>query len=233
MKKIVLLMSVMMMFTFSCKKTVDSEKKSWEYNLKKLSKLSYEYPTFKQVLMMQQKDAEKVMNEASSIGDEKAKIEKMAQANSMLRATFIRNLEQVSSLKESISKKSIRVRGLTMPYEKRMSATQAIYSGERAVRDADAKLQSTVTNTTEAEALSSLAMSGLKIAETSLNTIIKDAETKMKADEKKNKEIETAKINAEKAKTEAAKPIKCPYCGTLNIAGSTTCKSCGAPLTKK
>jgi len=233
MKKTALLLSFMLMFAFSCKKSVDSEKKSWEYNLKKITKLSYEYPSFKSVLLQQQKDAEKVMNEASSISDEKAKIEKMSQANSMIRSGFVRNLEKISDIKESISKKSIKVRGMSMPYDKKMSVNQAIYAGERAVRTADEKLKSSVTNKNEAEALSSLALSGLKSAESNISSLIREVESLKKAEDKKKQEIEKTKVAAEKTKVEAAKPIKCPYCGTLNVATATKCKSCGAPISKK
>jgi hypothetical protein len=99
-----------MVFSLACKKTVDSEKKAWEYNLKKMTELSYEYPTFKNVIMDQQKAAEALMNDSASISDEKAKIEKMASANSMLRSTFLRNLEKITDLKDSISRKAVQVR---------------------------------------------------------------------------------------------------------------------------
>lgn len=233
MKRTALVLSVILMFAVSCKKTVDSEKKSWEYNLKKITKLSYEYPSFKTILAGQQSKAEAVMKESESISDEKAKIKKMSEANSLLKVAFIRNLEKITSTKESITSKSVKVRGMSMPYEKRRGADQAVFAGERAITDADIKLKNSVTNTGEADALSSLVLTTLRSAESNLTSIISEVEALKAAEKKKEQQVQAAKAKVEKEKAEAAKPIKCEYCGTINPANSTTCKSCGAPLKKK
>ena len=233
MRKTALLFSALMLFSLACKKTVDSEKKAWEYNLKRMTKLSYEYPSFKGVIGEQQKAAEAVMNEAASISDEKAKIEKMAGANSMMRVTFLRNLDRITDLKDSINRKAIQVRGMSMSWDKRSGADQAVYSGERAVSEADVKLKSPVTTVQEAEALSSIALRTLERADSGLQSIIRDVEAQKKTEQAKEKQLQEEKAKVEQTRIESTQPVKCSYCGTLNEPTAVNCKNCGAPLPKK
>ena len=99
MKKIALILIVCLSFFASCKKTVESEKKSWDLNLRLANELKYEFPSFSNVINEQIKIAETAMNEALAVSDEKMKIQKMADANSLLNSTFIRNLKEIKSLK--------------------------------------------------------------------------------------------------------------------------------------
>jgi len=81
MKKFTAIMIAFLLLAVSCKKTVESEQKAWEINLRIANQLAYEYPNFDNVIKEQVKFAESVMNESNSISDEKAKIQKMADAN--------------------------------------------------------------------------------------------------------------------------------------------------------
>ena len=49
-------------------------------------------------------------------------------------------------------------------------------------------------------------------------------------EKKKTDQLAADKAAADKKKADEAKPIKCTYCGTLNLPTAVKCKSCGAPL---
>ncbi len=233
MKKTALFLTILLAFTVSCKKTVDSELKSWDANLKNLKQLTYEYPSFKSVIEQQMKAAESTMTHAKAMTDEKQKIEKMSEANSQLRQGFIRNLKNIKNLKETLRSKAIEVKGLDIPFSEKMAANRAVSYSDRMKNEGDTNLKSIVTSTSDAEALSSLVLSDLKSAESGLDKVVRAYKSKKDAEKKKADEKKIVNEKEMKQKTEAAKPIKCPYCGTENPAGSANCKSCGAPFDKK
>ncbi len=232
MKKIALFLVLSIVFLASCKKTVESEKRSWDVNLREANELKYEYPSFTNAINDQIKIAETAMNESAAIGDEKLKIQKMADANALLNATFIRNLKEIKTLKYSVRTKSTEARGLKLEYNEMMSANQAIADGERAVFDSDMKLKNPVNSRTDADALSGLVLSDLRTAVSNLDRVITKVKERENLEKKKTEQIAADKAAAEKQKTDAAQPIKCSYCGELNLATAVNCKACGAPLKK-
>jgi rubrerythrin len=232
MKKIALFLVLILAIFASCKKTVESEKRSWDINLKETTELKFEYPSFTNVLNEQIKTAETAMNEALTISDEKLKIQKMADANNLLNAVFVRNLKEIKSLKYSVRTKSTEVRGLKLEYNEMMSSNQAISDGERIVYDSDMKLKNVISSKADADALSGLVLSDLRTAVSSLDRVIAKVKERENLEKKKTEQIAADKAAAEKQKTDAAQPIKCTYCGTLNVPTASKCKSCGAPLTK-
>ncbi len=240
MKKTVLLLAVLLAFTTSCKKTAESEQKAWDRNVKTLKQLTYEYPSFKSLIEEQIKTATVTMDAAKAISDEKAKTQKMAQANSELMTKFIRNLKKVKSFTAIIKAKTIKLRGYNLPYPENMGANRAIAEGDRAITEAEARLKAPVASKMDAEALSSLAVSKLRSAKKGLESIISQVKKKKKEEKKKLKE---AKHSQEKSMSTGGhdthkpaaveKPIKCQYCGTMSPPSAKNCKSCGAPLSKK
>lgn len=232
MKKIALFLVLSLIVIASCKKSVESEKRSWDVNLREANELKYEYPTFSNVINDQIKIAEAAMNEAQTITDEKMKIQKMADANALLNATFVRNLKEIKTLKYSVRTKSTEARGLKLEYNEMMSSNQAIADGERAVYDSDIKLKNTVGSRSDADALSGLVLADLKTAVANLDRVIAKVKERENLEKKKTEQVAADKAAVEKQKTEAEQPIKCSYCGVLNLASAVNCKSCGAPLKK-
>ena len=232
MKKTMFILIALLLLSVSCKKTVESEKKSWDVNLRTLNQLIYEYPSFTNVIKEQIKAAEVIMNEAISITDEQTKIKRMADANSTLRCQFVRNLEDIKSLKQTIRSKTGELRGLKLAFNEMMTANQAMSDGEKIIFDSDIKLRNIVNTKNDADALSNLVLSDLKLAESNITRIITTVKDREALAQKQIQADESAKKAVEQKKVEDAKPVKCGYCGELNPAGSTKCKSCGAPLTK-
>ncbi|HOP63512.1 MAG TPA: hypothetical protein PK358_10140 [Spirochaetota bacterium] len=233
MKKISLLMITVMLFAVSCKKTVESEQKAWEVNLRMANQLCYEYPNFDAVIKEQIKSAEMIMNEAKGISDEKSKIKRMADANSMLRSQFIRNLDEIKSLKQGIRTKSSDLRGMKLPYNEMMSANSAISEGQRAIYDSEMKIKRPVNSRSDAEALTNLVVSDLELAESGIEKMISTVKEREAEEKKVAQKAEEVKKTEEQKKIEQAQPVKCQYCGVLNPPDAKTCKGCGAALTKK
>ncbi len=233
MKKLSLLLVAVLALGVSCKKTVEGEKKAWERNLKNIETLSYEYPSFKTVLNEQITRAEPVMKAAEAIIDEKEKIKKMGEANSLLNAAFVRNLGEIKSLKEGLKTKIIDVRGLDLEYSERRGADRAIDDADDALRQADYKLRENIENATQADVVTNAVVSNLKSAESNLERITEKVAEREEEEQKVEEEKELAEEKAEEEKRQAALPVKCEYCGTENSPDAETCKSCGAPLPKK
>ncbi len=232
MKNTALLLVLALLFAAGCKKTVESEKRLWDASLREANELKYEYPTFTNVISEQIKAAETSMNQLQSISDEKLKIQKMSEANALLNSGFFRNLKEIKSLKHSIRTKTTDVRGLKLDLNELTSANQTISNSERSVFDAELKLKSIVNTRSDADALSNLVLSDLKAAVSNLDRIIAKVKEREDIAKKKTEQIAADKAATEKKKTEAAQPIKCSYCGTLNLATAINCKSCGASLKK-
>lgn len=232
MKKIGVIFAVLLIFSISCKKTVESEKRLWDVSLREANELKFEYPAFSNVINDQIKTAELVMNQVQGINDEKLKIQRMSEANNQLNTGFIRNLKEIKSIKYSIRTKTTEIRSLKLDFNDISASNQTISMTERLVFDSDIKLKSIVNNRNDADALSSLVLADLKSGVSNLEKIISRAKEKENLEKKKTEQLAADKAAADKKKTEAAQPIKCQYCGTLNLATATICKSCGASLKK-
>ena len=230
MKKSLSLIIILVVATLSCKKTIESEQKAWEINIRRSNQLSIEYPNFSQLIREQIDAAELIMNESSSITDEKAKISKMAEANVQIMKGFIRNLENIKSIKTDIRKKAIEARGLKALYNEMTMINHAISDSERTIMESDLKVKTAVNTRTEADALTGLILTDLKNAESNLDraiAVIKDRESAEKA---KIAETQKQLIDNTAAKEKAEAPVICKYCGTYNLASALTCKGCGASL---
>ena len=232
MKKLSLLLIMSLVLFASCKKSIESEKRAWDVNLREANEQKYEYPSFANVINEQIKTAETAMNETQTIADEKLKIQKMAEANSLLNITFMRNLKEIKTLKFGIRTKSSEARGLKFDYTEMMSSNQVIADGERTIYDSDTKLKSIVSSRADADALSNLVLSDLRTAVSNLDRIISKVKERENLEKKKTEQLIAEKAAVEKQKTEAAQPVKCSYCGVLNAPDAINCTGCGAPLKK-
>jgi len=231
MKNALIIMLSFILFT-ACKKTVESEKRLWDLNLKETNELKFEYPSFSDVINDQIKIAQNSMNDAFAVSDEKLKIRKMSDSISLLNTTCVRNLKEIKRLKYYIRSKSTEARGLQPGYTEMMSINRLILDSERTVFDSDLKLKNPVNGRTEADSLSGLVLLDMKTAQLNLDRIISSFKEKGNPEKNKTDQLASDKALSEKKKNETALSVKCKYCGTLNIAAVINCKSCGAPLKK-
>jgi len=233
MRKISVLLVMVLALTLSCKKTVESEKKAFESNKKRVEALTFEYPSFKNVLADKIKAAEESMKSAETVTDEEAKIKKMSEVNGALMSGCVRNLEQITDLKKSLKSTIIEVKGLKLDYNERMGANRAADDADETIMKSDEKLKAEVNTLSEAESLSGIILRDLKSAKDNRDGIVAKVKERERKIEEEKKTAEVSKQKEDVKKVEAEKPVKCGYCGTLNPPANTKCKSCGAPLTKK
>lgn len=230
MKKTALILIVCLSFLASCKKTVESEKRSWDVNLRLANELAYEFPSFAGVITQQIQSAETAMNQALAVTDEKQKIQQMSNANILLNSGFMGNLKEIKSLKQSVRSKTIDARGLKLEYNEMMTTNMAISAAEKSVFDAETRLRGIINTKSEADTLSGLVMADLRSSVSNLDRIISKVKERENLEKKKTDQLAADKAAADKKKADEAKPIKCTYCGTLNLPTAVKCKSCGAPL---
>lgn len=230
MKRTLFLLLIIAITVSSCKKTVESEQKSWESNLRRANQLAVEFPNFAILIKEQIDIAQKIMNDSSAITDEKAKIDKMAEANVQIMKGFVRNLEDIKDKKASINKKFSDSRLLSPNFYEGRMIINAISGGEAAINNADSRIRTVVTSRTEADALTGLILSDLKNAESNLESSIKVVKDRVAAEKAKVEETQKQQLADKAAKEQAEAPVICKYCGTSNLATALTCKGCGASL---
>lgn len=230
MKKSFLWILIITIAVLSCKKTVESEQKAWESNLRRANQITFEYPNYTNLVKEQIDFAQRIMNEAVSITDEKAKIDKMADANVQIMKGFIRNLEDIKSSKTNIRRKATEARGLKALYNEMAMINQAIFEGERAISDSDIKTRTVVNSRSEADSLTSLILADMKNTESNLDRAIAVVKDRESAEKAKIAETQKQQLADQTAKEKSEAPIICKYCGTSNLATALTCKGCGASL---
>lgn len=216
----------------ACGPTLESSQKSWNSNLKAIEKLKSEYPVFTPFIDQKLADAKKVWEQAQGISDEETKLDKMVEANNILSGGSIGNLRNMKSKmkelkreEENILKQQIDSTLIEKANTARRNARQAIEKAERLLAMSQSEFDiNSVSSKID------LAYNGLEDAKREVSIVaglIKKVNDKIEA--AKNKKEQDLKAQQEKEE-KAKAPIKCEYCGTMNDAGSTKCKSCGAPL---
>jgi predicted RNA-binding Zn-ribbon protein involved in translation (DUF1610 family) len=226
MKKTFLFLIGLAIIFSGCKKTAESEKKAYESNLKSINSISYEFPTFSNPVREQIALAEPIARAAEAASDDDSKMKKYAEANSLLRPAFVRNLDEIKNTMSAIKTKLTAVRDLKIGSKEFDKAKYAARDAEDALYRAERDLRSPVLNRAAADGISGVILGKLTDSLKPLETIITDAAAKTdQAAIDKQKTGQTKTV-------EKAKDIKCPYCGTLNIATAKVCKSCGSPLKK-
>jgi monofunctional biosynthetic peptidoglycan transglycosylase len=101
---------------------------------------------------------------------------------------------------------------------------RAVIASEDDIFDAKARLQNArISSSNEANSVTSEIISLLKSADSRLDKVMETSDSKR--DDQKTSE---AKKDSQKAAD--SKPVKCGHCGKVCDPGTSSCKSCGAPL---
>ena len=235
MKKIVGLLILGIVLIYACGPTLESSQKSWDNNLKAIEKLKAELPVFTLFIEQKLADAKKAWNEAKSISDEEARLNKMVEANNILSGGTLGNLRNMKNKIAEVKKKEGDILKQNIPDTNLLArADKARLNAQTAVQKAQDLLSISQAEFDVNNIASKIdfAYQGLNDAINEIGIIanlIRDTNNKIKEEKnKKEQEIKAAQQKEEKAKAD----IKCEYCGTMNKPDRTNCKSCGAPLPK-
>ena len=208
----------------SCQKSLDGEIKAYEANIKKLDALSAKYPSFRTAVETVKKDASSQYETAKKLSEEKSKIEGISAANKIARPAFVNNIDEIEKLLRSLPNKFSEATQKAFDENDKEAVKIAIRTTEDDIFDAKARLQNArISSSNEANSVTDEILSLLENAENRLVKIMESSDSKR--DDKKTSE---AKKDSQKAAD--SKPVKCGHCGKFCDPGSTSCKSCGAPL---
>ena len=157
----------------------------------------------------------------------------MSQANNLLEGGCVGNLKNMRSKIESVDSKRDKIKSLRKGKEgkEKSYAEDAIDDAKDAVKYAEKVLKFTADEI-DSDPCVKIDKAFKKL--TAAYTDLGKAESKLNQKDKKDKE-ETTKTDETKtddAKDDTPKMIKCEYCGSMNDAKLTKCKSCGAELHK-
>jgi phosphatidylserine/phosphatidylglycerophosphate/cardiolipin synthase-like enzyme len=232
MKHLVILFCFAIFALISCGLSLESENENWKKNLEAANNLKAEYAVFKPLIDKKIEEATKLWDEAAKISNEDQKLKKMLAANDLLDAGCLANLmnmkDKISDLK---SKKESLMQLKTPDDQLESRAQRAFETVEDAIKKAEKTLYMTQAdfNIDEASAKIDRAWGGLNDAYKEVEIIIDNINKENNAITQ-DKQQKDSQVKQEKQKVEeAAKDIKCPYCGTLNPHNYSKCKSCGAP----
>lgn len=228
MKKLsVLFIAFIALAIYSCSPSVEGETKSWDSNVQQLKKMKSDYPAYADMISTKMAEAEKIFKSAEGISDEDAKAEKMREANNILSTGCVGNLKNMLSKIDDVDRKKSELRKAAKTQSDMKYAESVIDDAKSAVKKAEKVLNKNAAD------LDANPCIKIERAYKKLETAYSDmtsAISSFKSAERKDKQKEKQLKEDVKKKEEAAKDIKCEYCGTKNKAGSTKCKSCGANL---
>ncbi len=225
MKKLTFIIIAIFTFVFnSCSPSVEGETKNWDRNLNQLLKLKTDFPAYEDFINEKISDAETIYKSADNISDEDKKAKEMRKANNILSSGCIGDLKNMSSKIDDLNKKKREIEKTIK--NKNNSKNDVVYimtlveNCKNAIKKAE-KVLNKKTSDLDTNPCKKIerAFKGLQTTYTETDNAISDFK-------KAHKEID----EKEKKKEEAAKGLKCEYCGTKNKSTAVKCKSCGANL---
>lgn len=231
MKKILISAVLLLTIIYSCGPTTESQAKMWTDNIAQLTELKSKHPAFSNLIESQIAEATKIFDSASSIADEKAKAQKLKEANNFLLSGCVGNLMSYKTKIDALKEKKNQLKAL----RGNLSESDVNYV-EIVLKDMDKSIKKAKkvldqSNSSEQELCNDFedAYKDLVYAEEDIDRAIKNLNEKISAKK------DTLKSNNSKTDvntTNAPADIKCEYCGTVNPGTNEKCSSCGAPLKK-
>ncbi|HET6583626.1 MAG TPA: hypothetical protein VFG69_09265, partial [Nannocystaceae bacterium] len=130
-------MTALLLLAGGCKQTVEGETQAWETNVAKVKELAAQYPGFKPALDARLAAAQKIHDEAASLGDE-AKIAKLAAANTELRKDFVGDLDGIDDKIKKLREKRAEAAAKAGDESSRLAAKVAADDAQGALDRAEA-----------------------------------------------------------------------------------------------
>ncbi len=235
MKRIIFLLSVFTLVFYSCSPSVEGESKSWKRNTENLNKLAKQYPVFAKKINEQIASAEKIYKEAEKISKEEEKAEKMRSANDVLHKGCVGKLQNTESIISDLKSKIKELQEVRtgMPETDVKYANIVIKEAETSISNLKMVLAKTEQEFTGDPCVEfESAYSKLEIRLDDLETSIKNLRSTKKDLNISKKEGDKKGSDSKVISSSEKKKVKveCEYCGAINYAEATECKSCSAPL---
>ena len=230
-----MLLSLGFMFILiSCGSSIEGETTRWENSLSEAEAAKLKYNNISKFIDEDIVLAKKKWEEALTIKEEKAAIDKMAIANRIIKQTY----SLVSEYEKNAESLERSINSIEKIGEVNITTliSQVITDAKSKIADSKVKLKN---NTFETR-------NDFKLLLDSYKKYFKDTKNELdefkSALDKKEKELEklntttntqeSSSSSTEKldTKSQVSSDIKCKYCKTLNSSTNVKCKNCGAAL---
>ncbi len=205
------------------KASVESETKRWQANQDRITRLRALYAGFSGALDQAFNEARTAMMAAEQL-DGEAKIAAMAKANQKANVSFIRDLDQMDRLVQSVEDKITKAKQTTTKTNDQSAAWDAARRADSAIRESKNKLSfANVKEIAAANAITKSVKSQLDGAEKRLEEVMKVAK-------QAEKETKQAEETAKEVAAEKQADVVCSYCKARNTPDQKECSKCSAPL---
>lgn len=229
-----LLILLLSIIVFSaCKKTVEGEKNSFDRNVQTLNQMSAKYPNFAEVMQQELSRAKQIFESASSISDEKAKIDKMAEANNVfyngVSGGLSRYENKVINLQNSI--RNIGEKSIDANERQGLRVDLAINNAQNSINNSNTRLiSSKPTDLSSALAIINQSLQEINMQYDNLQRIQSSLNNSKQAQNKNdslNNQNQGGNSNVDN--TPKVVMVKCKYCGqSFDKMAHKTCHGCGA-----
>ncbi len=218
----------------ACKKTVEGEKNAFDRNVQTLNQMSAKYPGFSDIMKEELNKAKQIFESASSISDEKARIEKMSEANNVfyngISGTLNRYENNVSSLQNSI--RHLGDKSIDANDRQGLRVDMAINNAQNTMNNANTRLMNAKpTDYASALAVVNQSLQEIDMQYDNLRRIEQSLEKSNQAqnnqDSLKNNQNTGGGNNVDN--TPKVEMVKCKYCAqSYDKLANKSCPGCGA-----
>ena len=151
---------------------VKTEKISIEGNQKKMQALAKEFPSFKNIIMLELKKAQDKINQANKISNSKEKASLLSEANVILEAPFIESLPTLKKELAEVQDKQKKVQQMTLSAKQKQQAEQIMEEANNIIVEVNGILSNGVASAEEANDLLVEKSSSLRSASSALSRLI-------------------------------------------------------------
>jgi len=151
---------------------VKTEKISIEGNQKKMQALAKEFPSFKNIIMLELKKAQDKINQANKISNNKEKASLLSEANIILEAPFIEKLPAIKKELAEVQDKQKKVQRLTLNAKQKQQAEKIMEEANNIIVEVNGILSKGVASAEEANDLLVEKSSSLRSASTALSRLL-------------------------------------------------------------
>lgn len=236
-KYFALLLFIASLAVTACKKTVESESANFERNVQNSNTYAAKYPNLADLLKQESEQAKKAFEESKSISDEKAKIDKMSQANNIfyngISGKLSRFESDIESLKRSIN--SLKGKSIeTTDDMKGLRLDMNLNQIQSEINQMPAKIMNMKPeNTTAAIAVLDGVLSDIRNYSDQIHKLedIVNKQNKSNQDSSSSNNTNNNTQNGGGGQDNSPKVemVKCQYCNkTFDKIANKTCPGCGA-----
>lgn len=162
-----------LLLLIACAPSSKNEQQYWDNHNKAVAEFSVKWPAYKGLLAAKQAKAKPLWDEASKVGDEKQKAEKMKAANEALHEGLLSKLDEIKYKSKSVEDTIGKLNALKLPKSKDGTRDEAVRSAQSTLNGVSAALATAPASEEAAVALLSEQISKLITAGSNADRALK------------------------------------------------------------